>query len=65
VTNDNDYLPASAGGNEFYVFGFTDRDLPGFMAQAIPEPSTWAMMLGGFALVGASLRRRKLSVRFA
>jgi hypothetical protein len=27
----------------------------------VPEPSTWAMMIGGFALVGAGLRRR---VRF-
>lgn len=26
---------------------------------AVPEPATWAMMIGGFGLVGASLRRRK------
>jgi hypothetical protein len=25
---------------------------------AVPEPATWAMMLGGFALAGAALRRR-------
>lgn len=25
---------------------------------AVPEPATWAMMVGGFGLVGASLRRR-------
>ena len=25
-----------------------------------PEPGTWALMIGGFGLVGASLRRRKL-----
>lgn len=25
----------------------------------VPEPATWAMMLGGFGLVGLSLRRRK------
>jgi len=24
-----------------------------------PEPGTWALMLGGFGAVGASLRRRK------
>ena len=24
----------------------------------VPEPATWAMMIGGFALVGAGLRRR-------
>lgn len=27
-------------------------------AGAVPEPATWAMMVGGFGLVGAGLRRR-------
>jgi pullulanase len=31
----------------------------------VPEPSTWAMMIGGFALVGGALRRRVRVVRFA
>ena len=26
--------------------------------SAVPEPASWAMMLGGFGLVGAALRRR-------
>lgn len=26
---------------------------------AVPEPATWAMMLGGFGLLGAAMRRRK------
>ena len=34
-------------------------------AGAVPEPATWAMMIGGFGLMGASLRRRRVSVRFA
>jgi len=25
---------------------------------AVPEPTTWALMIGGFGLVGATLRRR-------
>lgn len=34
--------------------------------SSVPEPSSWAMMLGGFALVGGVLRRRtKLSVALA
>jgi microcystin-dependent protein len=33
-------------------------------APGVPEPATWAMMIGGFALVGASMRRRKLAVAF-
>lgn len=35
---------------------------------AVPEPSTWAMMIGGFGLVGAAMRRRRrynLKVSFA
>ena len=32
---------------------------------AVPEPATWAMMIGGFALAGAAMRRRKATVRFA
>lgn len=27
--------------------------------DVVPEPATWAMMIAGFGLVGASLRRRK------
>jgi hypothetical protein len=36
----------------------------GFQAP-VPEPATWAMMIGGFALVGSTMRRRKTSVQFA
>jgi len=30
--------------------------------SAIPEPATWAMMIVGFGMVGASIRRRKSQV---
>ncbi len=33
--------------------------------HAVPEPTTWAMMVGGFALAGSAMRRRKVSVAFA
>lgn len=33
---------------------------------AVPEPATWAMMIGGFGLIGAASRRRgRASVSFA
>jgi hypothetical protein len=32
---------------------------------AVPEPATWATMLLGFGLVGASMRRRRVGYRFA
>ena len=31
------------------------------LASAVPEPGTWATMIGGFGLVGAALRRRRPS----
>jgi hypothetical protein len=35
-------------------------------AGAVPEPATWAMMIGGFGMVGGAMRRRKsATVRFA
>lgn len=35
-------------------------------AAAVPEPASWAMMIGGFGIVGGSLRRRrKPAVAFA
>jgi hypothetical protein len=27
----------------------------------VPEPATWAMMLGGFGLLGGAVRRRRTS----
>ncbi len=36
-----------------------------FRINAVPEPATWAMTIGGLGLVGLQLRRRKASVSFA
>lgn len=37
-----------------------------FIAAAVPEPATWAMMIAGFGMVGAGLRsRRRVNVSFA
>ena len=33
--------------------------------NAVPEPSTWAMLLLGFGLVGSVFRRRRLSVSYS
>ena len=29
---------------------------------AVPEPASWAMMIGGMGMVGAAMRRRKSKV---
>ena len=48
----------ASGGNSFEV----DR----LAVAAIPEPATWAMMIGGFGLIGvASRRSRRPAVTFA
>lgn len=30
----------------------------------VPEPATWAMMIGGFGLIGSAMRRRRVSTTF-
>jgi hypothetical protein len=52
---------ALAGGKAYLnihstVFG--GGEIRGFFQLAVPEPASWAMMIGGFALTGAALRRR-------
>jgi hypothetical protein len=45
--------------------GYWDNNIDGFklgsitVTASIPEPATWAMMIGGFGLVGMSMRRRR------
>jgi len=52
---------SSAGDSSTRDFAF--RNIEG----AVPEPSTWAMMIGGFGMVGGSMRYRrfKTSISFA
>lgn len=70
LANDNDFVPATAGQNQFYVFGFQDKDLKGFVAQSvaaapIPEPGIWAMLVAGVGAIGGMLRRRRRAVALA
>ena len=63
--------------NSFPRFGQTsDNDLTdrfrltlGFSAystaSSVPEPASWAMIIGGLAVVGSAMRHRKVAVSFA
>jgi hypothetical protein len=42
------------------------RDVPGdHSTAAVPEPASWAMMVGGFGLVGGAMRSRRSKLSFA
>jgi hypothetical protein len=71
--------PVATGSTVYELFGANTFDLnqrnlyftptaSGFSVSAsgfgaVPEPATWAMMLVGFGLAGAGMRRRRQSVR--
>jgi hypothetical protein len=41
---------------------FRPDALGGSPPVAVPEPATWAMLIGGFAMVGAMVRRRRFAI---
>lgn len=64
VANDNDFLPQTAGPNNFYVFGISDADLAGSVyvpqaLKAVPEPASLAMALSALLLMGGAVRRSR------
>jgi hypothetical protein len=48
-----DFQALDVGGNPSYGNEITDVSL------TVPEPASWALMIGGVALMGAALRRRR------
>jgi hypothetical protein len=66
--------PANASGNLFLVAAASGSggddsfklNAASITTPAVPEPATWAMMIGGFGLIGGTMRRRAAAaVRFA
>ena len=70
ATNEQ-FVESRAGdtyGSVFAPTGPADLGNPGRFAvvvAAVPEPATWAMMVGGFGLVGGAMRRRRVRVAIA
>ncbi len=50
--------------NGRWVF-VSEVEFLGSLVGNVPEPETWAMLIGGFALLGAASRRRKTAIVYA
>lgn len=58
----NDFNAADADDG----LAIDDFSLTPTLAAVVPEPASWAMMIGGFALLGGTIRRRRpVAVTFA
>ena len=54
-----------AGGPVYGANRLGSVTLGGNAVAAVPEPASWAMMIGGFGLVGGAMRRRKANMSLA
>jgi len=49
----------------YHLTGYTDG-VAGTLVISVPEPASWAMMVGGFGMMGGAMRRRRtMRLRFA
>lgn len=46
-------------GTARYIFSIDTPERQGLFIPGVPEPATWAMLIAGFGLVGAAVRRRR------
>ena len=61
VTHNYDFWALTLGKSTLSL----DKGTPPAANPGVPEPGTWAMMIGGFAAIGSAMRRRKVAVSFA
>ena len=50
-------VDALAGNGAYYTN--TSKILRNYLGTSVPEPTTWWMMIGGFGLIGAGMRRHR------
>ena len=53
-------IDRGGAGNNYYN---DSTFFSGTISGAVPEPASWALMLGGFGIAGASMRRRRNATR--
>jgi hypothetical protein len=51
----------TVGSGQFNFGGDGGQAIFAYNSGAVPEPASWAMMIAGFGLVGAAMRRRALA----
>lgn len=51
--------PPSAVASGYTLAGYPNSFWLPFQGSAAPEPATWTLLMGGFGLAGAGLRRRR------
>ena len=54
--------PFQASGTDVVINNAAGTTFSASIAGAVPEPASWALMLGGFGLAGAAMRRRRAQV---
>jgi hypothetical protein len=65
TTNSFSSLLLTAGTQANGVETYNLDNLTFGTGAAVPEPAAWGMMIGGFGLAGAAMRRRVSKVRYA
>jgi hypothetical protein len=58
VINGTTLYSVNLGTGALSKLGNTDRAIFGLTVGSVPEPTTWAMMLIGFGVIGGAMRRR-------
>lgn len=48
--------------NDQFAFGGTANNVSVFSFGAVPEPANWALLIAGFGLTGAAMRRKRTAV---